>query len=137
MRTLLFIFCALWASIGQAEGLIVIVSSQVPDSSITTAQLVNIYSLKKNAWSDDTSIVPINREASSQERDKFSEAVFHQSTRELAEYLDRLRFLGKLPPVVQTSDQAVIAFVRNIPGAIGYINANHVPDGVKVLIKIP
>jgi len=137
MRTLLFILCALWASIVQAEGLFVIVSTLVPDSSISTAQLANIYSLKKNAWSDDASIVPINREASSQERDKFTEAVFHLSTRELAEYLDRLRFQGKLPPVVQTSDQAVIAFVRNVPGAIGYINAEHVPEGVKVLIKIP
>jgi ABC-type phosphate transport system substrate-binding protein len=137
MRALLLILGILWASNGQASELMVIVSTQVPDDSISAEQLANIYTLKKNFWADKTMIVPVNREASSAEREKFSEAVFHLSSRELAEYLDRLRFLGKLPPVVQTSDEAVISFVRKVPGAIGYISANKVPSGLKILMRLP
>ena len=115
----------------------VIASTQVPDVNISVKQLADIYTLKKNFWADQTQVVPVNREASSVEREKFSEAVFNLSPLDLAEYWDRLRFQGKLPPLVQISDQAVLGFVRSVPGAIGYINANQVPTGVKILIRLP
>ncbi len=137
MRVLLLIFGVLWASVGQAGGLLVIASSQVPDAAISVEQLADIFMLKKTFWANKTQVVPVNREASSMEREKFSEAVFNLSPQELAEYWNRLRFQGKLPPPVQTSDQAVLGFVRSVPGAIGYINANQVPAEVKILIRLP
>jgi ABC-type phosphate transport system substrate-binding protein len=136
MRVLLLIFGILWTSPGQA-GLLVIVSTKVPDDSISVEQLADIYSLKKANWANNIQVVPINREASSAEREKFSEAVLHLSPQEMAEYWNRLRFQGKLPPLIQTSDQAVLSFVRSVPGAIGYINANQKPSGVKILLQIP
>jgi ABC-type phosphate transport system substrate-binding protein len=137
MRVLLLILGILWTLSGQAGGLLVIASTQVPDVNISVKQLADIYTLKKNFWADQTQVVPVNREASSVEREKFSEAVFNLSPLELAEYWNRLRFQGKLPPLVQISDQAVLGFVRSVPGAIGYINANQVPTGVKILIRLP
>jgi ABC-type phosphate transport system substrate-binding protein len=137
MRVLLLILGILWTLSGQAGGLLVIASTQVPDVNISVKQLADIYTLKRNFWADQTQVVPVNREASSVEREKFSEAVFNLSPLELAEYWNRLRFQGKLPPLVQISDQAVLGFVRNVPGAIGYINANQVPTGVKILIRLP
>lgn len=137
MRALLLILGILWALPGQAEGLVVIASPHVPDTRISVEQLADIYMLKKAFWADKTQVVPVNREASSMEREKFSEAIFDLSPQELAEYWNRLRFQGKFPPLVQTSDQAVLGFVRSVPGAIGYINANHVPAEVKVLIRLP
>ena len=137
MRILLLIFGISWASLGQAGGLLVIASSQVPDTTISVKQLADIYLLKQTFWADKTQVVPVNREALSAERGKFSEGVFNLSPQELAEYWNRLRFQGKLPPLVQTSDQAVLGFVRNVPGAIGYINADQVPAEVKILMRIP
>jgi ABC-type phosphate transport system substrate-binding protein len=137
MRVLLLILGILWTLSGQAGGLLVIASTQVPDANISVKQLADIYTLKRNFWADQTQVVPVNREASSVEREKFSEAVFNLSPLELAEYWNRLRFQGKLPPLVQISDQAVLGFVRSVPGAIGYINANQVPTGVKILIRLP
>jgi len=137
MRILLLILGILWASSGQAGGLLVIASPQVPDAAISVEQLADIYMLKKAFWSDKTPVVPVNREASSEEREKFSEAVFKLSPQEMGEYWNRLRFQGKLPPLVQTSDQAVLGFVRSVPGAIGYINTNQAPTGVKILIRLP
>jgi len=137
MRALSLILGILWSSLVPAEGLLIIASPEVPDTAISVRQLADIYSLKKIFWADASQVVPVNREASSAEREKFSEAVFNLTLQEQAEYLNRLSFQGKLPPLVQTSDQAVLGFVRSVPGAIGYINANQVPTGVKVLLRLP
>jgi ABC-type phosphate transport system substrate-binding protein len=137
MRAILLVLGIFWTSLVQAEGLMIITSPQVPDAAISIKQLADIYTLKKTFWADKTLVVPVNREASSNERERFSLDVFNLSPRELSEYLDRLRFQGKLPPVVQTSDQAVLGFVRSVPGAIGYISADQPPAGVKVLLWLP
>lgn len=137
MRTWLLFFGILWTSLGQAGGLLVIASPQVPDATISIQQLADIYALKKTYWSNKIQVVPVNRESSGVERAIFSDAVFSLSPQELGEYWNRLSFQGKLPPLVQTSDQAVLGFVRSIPGAIGYINASQQPTGVKILLRLP
>jgi ABC-type phosphate transport system substrate-binding protein len=137
MRALLLIFGVLWASLGQAEGLLVIASPQVPDAAISVKQLADIYAMKKDFWANKIQVVPVNREASSAEREKFSEAVFNLSPQELGEYWNRLSFQGEFPPLIQTSDQAVLGFVRSVPGAIGYISADQQPTGVKILLRLP
>ena len=136
MRIFLLILGILLAPLGQAEGLMVIASPQVPDDTISAEKLADIYTLKKTFWANEIPVIPVNREASSPVREKFSGAVFNLPPQELAEYWNRLRFQGKLPPLVQTSDQAVLGFVRNVPGAIGYIDASHAATGVKVLLRI-
>ena len=137
MRSLFFLFGIAWASFCQADALLIIASPKVPISSISIEQLADIYSLKKDFWNPDLQVIPVNREAASAEREKFTGAVFNLSPQELGEYWNRLSFQGKLPPPVQTSDQAVLGFVRSIPGAIGYINASQAPAGVKILLRIP
>ena len=137
MRIFLLIIGILLAPPGLAGGLVVIASPEVPDDTISIEKLADIYTLRKTFWSNEIPVVPVNREATSPVREKFSEAVFKLSPQELAEYWNRLRFQGKLPPLVQASDQAVLGFVRNVPGAIGYIDAGHATAGVKILTRIP
>ncbi len=48
-----------------------------------------------------------------------------------------MHFMGKLPPTVQESQEAVIAFIRNVPGSIGYITGSIAPPEVKVLASVP
>jgi ABC-type phosphate transport system substrate-binding protein len=136
MRVLLLIVGILWTSLVHA-GLLVIASPEAPNDTISVQQLADIYTLKKVFWGNNIQVVPVNREALSDEREKFSEAVFELSPQEMGEYWNRLSFQGKLPPIIQTSDQAVLGFVRSVPGAIGYINANQQPTGVKVLLRLP
>ncbi len=137
MRVLLLLFGVLLASLCQAGGLLIIASPQVPVNSISVEQLADIYIAKKDYWNSTLQIVPVNREASSDERKYFTDEVFSLSTQALGEYWNKLRFQGKLPPTIQTSDKSVLGFVRSIPGAIGYINADQTPTGVKVLLRLP
>ncbi len=137
MRLLLIILVFLPALPAQAGGLVVIASPQVPVDTISVSDMAAIYTLKKTSWGNNIPMVPVNREANSPAREKFSEAVFNLSPQELAEYWNQLRYKGKLPPLVQTSDQAVLGFVRSVPGAIGYIDASQATTGVKVLMRLP
>jgi len=137
MRALLITLGLLWNSSVLAGGLLVIASPQVPVTSITVKQLADIYTLEKTFWSDNIQVVPVNREASSAERENFSASVFKLTPQEMGQYWNRLSFQGKLPPIIQTSDQAVLGFVLRVPGAIGYINADQQPVGVKVLLRLP
>lgn len=137
MRALLLVLGLLCASLAHADGLLIIASPEVKEAKISIEQLADIYTLKKTFWNNKIQAVPINREASSVEREEFSQAVFELSTHEMGEYWNRLSFQGMLPPIIQTSDQAVLGFVRSVPGAIGYINADQKPDGVKILLRLP
>lgn len=137
MRSLLLFFGFLLSMPAQAGGLVVIASPQVAADSISMSEIAAIYTLKKTSWGNNIPVVPVNREVSSAVREKFSEAVFNLSPQELAEYWNQLRFKGKVPPLIQTSDQAVLGFVRSVPGAVGYIDASQPPSGVKVLLRLP
>ncbi len=137
MRTLLLTLGLLWATSGVAGGLLVIASPQVPVEKISLNQLADIYALKKTQWSNQVPMVPVNREASSDVRDNFSDTVFKMSSQELSEFWNKLRFEGKHPPLTQISDHAVIGFVRSVPGAIGYVSADETPTGVKILLRLP
>ena len=137
MRTLLITAGMLWTSLAQTGELLVIASPQVPVTTISIGQLADIYTSDKTFWGNHIQVVPVNREAASVERENFSLSVFKLTPQEFGEYWNRLSFQGKLPPPVQTSDQAVLGFVRSVPGAIGYINASQQPVGVKVLLRLP
>lgn len=137
MHVLLLTLGLLWATSGVAGGLLVIASPQVPVEKISLAQLADIYVLKKTQWSNQLPMVPVNREANSEARDNFSDTVFKMSSQELSEFWNKLRFEGKHPPLTQISDHAVIGFVRSVPGAIGYVSADEMPTGVKILLRLP
>lgn len=137
MRALLLILWFVLGETAEAAGLVVIASPQVPIDTLSGSDVAAIYTLRRTTWGNNVPIVPVNREATSALRERFSEAIFNLSPQELAEYWNQLRYKGKQPPLVQTSDQAVLGFVRSVPGAIGYIDAGQPTTGVKVLMRLP
>lgn len=121
-----------------ADELLIIANPSVSSpASLTLNQIEAIYLLKTTLWPDGSHIVPVNREADSDTRAKFTTSVLRQDKAGLAAYWNEMHFMGKQPPVVQESEQAMLAFVRNVPGAIGYINASTQPINVKVLAHVP
>ena len=115
------------------ERLIIIANSNVPVEQLSEAEIKRIFLLKKTTWKNGSQIIPVNREAASSARVRFSGDVLGVSIRSLSNYWNQMQFKGHMPPVVQESNAAMIAFVQNVPGAIGYIHAEVMPDGVKIL----
>lgn len=118
----------------RAEELTIVANSSVTVSApLPMRRLAAIYLLRITRWPDGSHIVPVNREAASAARAMFNARVLRQSGRSLAAYWNEMHFRGKLPPVVQQSDDAMLAFIRKVPGAIGYVSASTPPVGVRVL----
>ncbi|CAK0754367.1 PBP_domain domain-containing protein [Gammaproteobacteria bacterium] len=126
-----------WNTPSSAHELLIIAHPDVAVSGLTVDELAAIYLLKMTSWPDNEKIVPVNREAASAARTVFSDMVLHQPPNTLHAYWNQMHFRGKVPPLVQESDQAVLAFIQKVPGAIGYVNADIAPQNVKILAKIP
>lgn len=122
----------------QAARLIIIANpSVVNPPTLSLKDVAAIYLLRVTIWPDGSRIVPVNREVGSTERTDFTAMVLHQDFESLAAYWNEMHFQGKLPPVVQESEPAMLAFVRSVPGAIGYISENTPAIGVTVLAHVP
>jgi ABC-type phosphate transport system substrate-binding protein len=140
MRISLAFFVAIFltfAGRANARTIYVIANPSIPVSQLSQQELETIYLLRQAYWPDGNLIVPVNREAASDIRGFFSGIVLRQSPRSLSTYWDQMHFRGKSPPVVQASNDSVVAFVRKIPGAIGYVENIVGLDGVKVIAELP
>lgn len=120
-----------------AEGLLIIANPTVNvKAPMSLDRIAAIYLLRVTSWPDGTHIVPVNREATSPARKTFTARVLRQSDARLSAYWNEMHYKGKLPPVVQESEQAMLAFVRKVPGAVGYISDATAPIDVKVLGRV-
>jgi len=140
MRTPFLLIAALmlcWVRVSSADELLVIANANVAASSLSSDEMAAIYLLKTTSWQDGENIVPVNREAASSVRTTFSDAILRHPPSALNAYWNQMHFKGKVPPLIQESDQAVLAFVQKVPGAIGYIKATLTPPNVKILARVP
>ena len=124
----------LGAGSGRGEGLLVIANPEAPvTGSLSRQELAAIFLLRTTLWANGSRVVPVNREAGCTSREEFTSKVLGEDNASLAAYWNEMHFNGKLPPIVQESDAAMLAFVQNVPGAIGYIDPKTAPVGVKVV----
>lgn len=120
-----------------ADGLLIIANASVRTAApLTLKQIAAIYLLRTTVWPDGSHIVPVNREATSAIRADFTARVLKQDNESLAAYWNQMHFMGREPPVVQESDDAMLAFVRKVPGAVGYVDAATRPADVMVLAHV-
>lgn len=121
-----------------AEELLIIGNPSIDLAApLSLREIAAIYLLRTTTWPDGSRIVPVNREVASGPRSKFNAAVLGLDNANLAAYWNGMHFQGKLPPVLQESEPAMLAFVQRVPGAVGYISAATAPQGVKVLSRVP
>jgi ABC-type phosphate transport system substrate-binding protein len=128
----------LFSGSASAEGLLIIANSAVNVAApLPIGQIAAIYLLRVTTWPDGSHIVPVNREATSRIREEFTSRVLQEDNADLTTYWNEMHFMGKLPPVVQESQEAMIAFIRNVPGSLGYFSGSVAPPDVKVLAYVP
>lgn len=127
-----------WARAAQAAAQIaVIVARRAPHGVLDATSLRDIYLKKIFLDQAGHPFVPVNLPPASPLRRAFSAATFHLSGRQLQDYWNRRYFQGVSPPYVLGSEEAVIQFVAETPGAIGYINACHLDERVQPLLLLP
>lgn len=123
-------------TVARAQELAVIVHRD-RDASLDLHQLAQIYLKTRRHWPDGSQIIPVNRDARSRVRERFSQLVFGESARHQALYWNRQYFQGVLPPATLASDEAVRRFVATEPLAIGYLDTAAVDGSVRVVFRLP
>jgi len=105
-----------------AQSMLVVVNSANPIVSLTKDQLALIYLKKTKKWKNDEPIVPVDQARRTKLRDTFSLEVLGRSASTMETYWQAQIFSGKdVPPLVRKTDADVLAYVRETPGAIGYV----------------
>jgi ABC-type phosphate transport system substrate-binding protein len=94
-------------------------------ATLTRAEVSAIFMKRTRSWPDGSEIVPVDQHPRSRARQHFSRAVHGKSVAYVTRYWQRLIFSGRsVPPREEADDEAVLAFVRATPGAIGYVDAS-------------
>lgn len=131
---LLAFACALAAEEREIIAVIAPVSytGKAPDAS----DLGLIYRRKKLLWPDGMRIQPTNLPPDGALRRTFSQRVLGKPPEALTAYWNNLYYHGITPPRVFASEEAVLRFVAETPGAIGYVQGCKPDSRVRVLFWI-
>jgi ABC-type phosphate transport system substrate-binding protein len=125
---------ALVAGVGDAADFQVITHPSNSVDSIAKKDLARIFLKIKSRWPTGERAKPIDQKASSPVTPRFSEAVLGRDLKGVESYWNSQVFAGKgTPPPTAGTDQEVVDFVKNNPGAVGYVSSTAQVSGVKVL----
>lgn len=119
-----------------AEVLAVIVPQNHSVHQLDANELSLMFWRKKLYWADGKRIQTLNYSATNPLRLQFSLSILKSTPETQTDYWNGLYFHGISPPYVLSSQEAMLRFVADTPGAIGYIDACKLDDRVKPLAWI-
>jgi ABC-type phosphate transport system substrate-binding protein len=129
----------LWAAasqtvLGADTGVRVIVNPQVKGNQMTRTALTQIFLKQAARWGDGSPAQPVDQSLKSRVRSDFAYQFLGQAIIDIQMYWMRQMAKGVTPPPVRTTDDDVVAFVAQTPGAIGYVSSTvPLPDTVKAI----
>lgn len=102
-------------------------------NSLTTIELIEIYTLNRKFWDDDTRIVIVDMKGENECKSSFYELLEMDYT-ELQKIWLRKQFSGAgIPPKVFKTSEEIIEMVAQTEGAIAYIPSEMVSNKIKVI----
>jgi len=130
MRYLLLL--SLSVTLYSSERFVLICNQNFPLLKLSKGQIKQIY-LKRIRFIQDVPIIPINFAARDSLRQNFEKSLLRMSTKKLSRYWMHEHYLGMRPPLVQSSVESAIVFVKKVDGAVAYIPYSKLPSDVRVL----
>ncbi len=121
----------LFATSGRAGDVVVICNDSVPASSLSRDNIQEMFLGRKTRWSDGQKIT-LTLLKDSDANDVFLEEYVEKTPQQFRDYWKKQAFTGRgRIPDTFASPQEVIEFVKNTPGAVGYIPASAYESQVK------
>jgi len=115
----------------------VIVHPSNPATQITRLKVGEIFLKKDKRWPDGQPAIPVEPSGKSPVRQRFDQDIFGKPVIAISAYWQQMIFGGKgVPPPEKSSDADVVTFVRDTPGAVGYIWTGTEASGVKVVAVV-
>jgi ABC-type phosphate transport system substrate-binding protein len=116
---------------------IIVASNQnVDELKFASNQLSLIYWRKQLYWPKGLRIKPVNLSTEHPLRLHFSQTVLGSAPKAQIDYWNGQYFNGVLPPYSVNSEEAVLRYVTQTKGAIGYIDACRVDERVQAVFWI-
>ncbi|UFS62349.1 hypothetical protein LOH54_11935 [Sulfurimonas sp. HSL-3221] len=103
-----------------AEEWALVIRADSPLDSLSAAQIRDVY-LGKIRYVRDVRLFPLQLGAEDPLRQQFEGETLKLSRAALREWWIRRHYLGQRPPKVVGSAEAVLAYVQQVEGAVGYI----------------
>ncbi|MDH5445327.1 MAG: phosphate ABC transporter substrate-binding protein [Gammaproteobacteria bacterium] len=120
-----------------ASGVSVIVNKSYRGGSVPMSDIKRIYLGKKRSLPGGYTVRPVDQQTNSPAYRTFYRKVVSKSASQLKSYWSKMIFSGKgRPPKTVGSDNQIKDWVRNNPGAIGYVSSSAVDSTVKVILSI-
>jgi ABC-type phosphate transport system substrate-binding protein len=118
-----------------ASDYIVIVHPGNPASALSRNEATRLFMRTATQWPGGQHVKPVDLAKSSPVRLAFTKEVLGKSMGALEQYWTQAVFSGRaIPPPEKRSDAEVVAYVRDTPGAIGYVSSEASIDGVKRVV---
>jgi ABC-type phosphate transport system substrate-binding protein len=118
----------------KTQGFKVIVNTNSDISSLSKREVSRLFLKKDKSWDNDLAVTPVDLPGAADARVAFSRAIHGKTVSAVRAYWQQKVFSGRdVPPLERDSDASVVAFVRNNPGAIGYVSDDADVHGVKVI----
>ena len=135
-RRMLLLAALLTATSVAQAGVVVVMSSKSDVSSLSKAQVAQIFMAKTDALPNGRVAKPVDQTEGAAVRNEFYDKVADKSAAQMKAYWSQLTFTGKAqPPRKVSGDAAVKAALGDNPAAIGYISDGAVDGSVKVVFK--
>jgi ABC-type phosphate transport system substrate-binding protein len=116
---------------------IVVANNQTSgELKLAKTDLSLIYWRKQLYWAKGHRIKPVNLRAEHPLRQQFSQKILGALPKQQIDYWNGLYFNGVSPPHVVNSEEAVIRYVSDTKGSIGYIDSCLVDSRVKAILWI-
>lgn len=117
----------------------VIVSSNTdiaPVNALTATELRLIFWRKKEYWQGGQRMQPANLHAEHPLRLLFSSVVLNNLPKDQTDYWNERYFHGVRPPHSLLSEEAMLRYVADTRGSIGYVDACHIDKRVQPILWI-
>ena len=119
-----------------SAGVVVVANPGLSVSSVTAAQVSDIFLGKMTKLADGTQLTVIEHQDGDPVKAEFYDKVVGKNPSQLKAYWAKIVFTGEgVPPKEYNGDMAVKAFVAQTPGAIGYLSDTAVDSSVKVIFE--
>lgn len=132
--TFMVIFTSIQLSAQQTSSFVIIVNPDNPISSLTKVQVADFFLKKTTKWEHGLDVKPVDQAKASPVRAAFSHEVHRKSVEAIDAFWNHKLFSGRdTPPIQQSSDRDIIAYVKANAGSIGYISSASSTNEVKVI----
>lgn len=111
----------------------VIVRVDCSATVLSRMELSHVFLKLKTSWPSGEAVHPVEP-AEGSEREQFARLVHEKSLKAIRVYWLQQIFSGRnVPPLERRSDAEIVEYVRNTPGAIGYVSTSALVPGVRVI----